>query len=156
MNGKDKNKDKDQTLNSIIDQDELSYTSEDDKSHDCSDLDDEDNEQSMLTNEDSIDGVQFNKSQILSPTCISINMNTPFSEYRKARIYDLEVQCEPLQLSLDYTDLDLIYYLNKRYEFTIAPAYAHYNAPYDFMPEEVDYDKEDNFDSKKSDQDSEE
>lgn len=80
-------------------------------------------------------------------------MNTPFSDYKKARIYDNEIKCEPLQLSLDYLDIDLIYYFNQRYAFTIAPAWAHYMAPYDFIPEEVGSEK---VDSKKSDFDREE
>lgn len=80
-------------------------------------------------------------------------MNTPFSEYKKARIYDLEVKCEPLQLSVDYVDIDLIYYFHKRYDTTIAPAYANYMAPFDFIPEEVISEKAD---SKKSDVDPDE
>ena len=65
-----------------------------------------------------------------------MNFNTPQSEYKKIRVYDMEIYCEPLQLSLDYVDIDFFYYLNLRYTEAIAPAMENYWAPYDFLPKE--------------------
>jgi hypothetical protein len=66
-----------------------------------------------------------------------LTFNTPEAEFKKVRIYDMEIICEPLQLALDYVDIDLFYYFSLRYADTIAPAWANYMAPYDYIQEEV-------------------
>ena len=67
-----------------------------------------------------IDGVQFAQCPILKPTCVSILMKNE-SEYKECRFYMMNIDLENLFLTCDFKDIDLMYYLYKRYEECIQP-----------------------------------
>jgi hypothetical protein len=98
---------------------------------------DEIDQKSQLDSENdiTIDDIQYAKSNILSPTCVTIIMSVPKALYKKIKINDFIIECEPLFLNLDYKDIDLLYYLNIRYTQCIYPALEKMWEPMDFMPE---------------------
>lgn len=49
-------------------------------------------------NEIFIDDIYYAMSKILSPTCVTIIMEAPEALYKKIRINNMTIECEPLFL----------------------------------------------------------
>lgn len=99
-------------------------------------MDSEENSNSHSQDEVIIEDVQHATSKILSPTCFTLVMSVPQAEYKKIRVYDMSIECEPLFLNLDYKDIDMLYYLYIRYNQCIYPALEKMWEPMDFLPEQ--------------------
>mmetsp|Transcript_10735 Transcript_10735/g.16329 ORF Transcript_10735/g.16329 Transcript_10735/m.16329 type:complete len:240 (-) Transcript_10735:7124-7843(-) len=78
-------------------------------------------EESESSEQGEFEGIQFAFTKILNPTSILLFIQNQ-SEIQKFRASELTIEGEPLFLSADFKDIDLIYRIYRRYEQVIYPA----------------------------------